>query len=498
MTPSVISKISSRPTVAIMAALLALPLLAPAATRSQQGTTEEGLRAALSREVRRAAHVSRRLGVVVYRLDDGQEVYSHHGDRLLIPASNVKLFTTAAALEELGPGYFFTTRVYQRGPIIAGVLHGDLAVVGGGDPTISGREYYGDSFAVFHQWAKHLESEGVREIGGDVHLVTGFFEPRMVHPDWPVDQRAHWYEAPISSLALDDNCFLVRVEPGARPGARGWVEIKPRIPGFFRVTNRVRTSRSRWAQRINIVRPAVGRDVEVSGRLWVGAPPSDQWVAVNDPIAYFGAGLREALHEEGIGIKGRMRAVRRLEGAEWKLLAVHRTDLVTVIDVTNKHSQNFFAECTLKTLGAERCSEGSWRGGLRAIAEFLLRIGIRPGSYHQADGSGMSRNNRFSPNQVATLLRFMYFHRYGRVFMRSLPYGGEADLHWRERLADPPYRGNVLAKTGTLDGVSALSGYAKARSGTLYVFSIIGNRTRANYLEKDAEDAIVRGLIDHG
>ncbi len=436
--------------------------------------------------------------MAVYRLDDGAEVFSYHPDRLLIPASNVKLFTTAAALEDLGPGYFFTTRVYQRGPIIAGVLHGDLAVVGGGDPMISGREYYGDSFAVFRQWAAALKREGVREIGGDLQLVTGFFEPRMVHPDWPEDQRAHWYEAPVSSLALDDNCFLVRVEPGARPGARGWVEIEPRIPGFFQVSNRVRTSRSRRRQRINIVRPAIGREVEVSGRLWTGAPNSEQWVAVNDPFAYFGAGLREALHEEGIEVKGEPRPVRRLEGPEWKLLTVHRTDLVTVIDVTNKHSQNFFAECTLKTLGAERCGEGSWRAGLRAVGEFLSRVGISAGSYHQADGSGMSRNNRFSPHQVTTLLRYMYFHRNGKVFMRSLPYGGEEDLHWRERLADPPYRGNVLAKTGTLDGVSALSGYAKARSGALYVFSIIGNHTRANYLEKDAEDAIVRALIDHG
>ena len=483
----------------LLAGIASLALVVSVAAAGPRRAEERpDLETALNREVRHAAHVSRRLGVAVHRLEDGAEIYAYHPDRLLIPASNVKLFTTAAALHELGPGYFFTTRVYQRGPVVAGVLHGDLAVVGGGDPTISGREYYGDSFAVFRQWAAALKKEGVQEIAGDVQLVTGFFEPRMVHPDWPEDQRAHWYEAPVSALALDDNCFMVRVEPGARPGARGWVEIEPRIPGFFQLSNRLRTSRSRRAQRVNIVRPAAGREVEVSGRLWVGAGDSEQWVAVNDPITYFGAGLREALRQEGIEIKGEPRAVRRLEGPEWKLLTEHRTDLVTVIDVTNKHSQNFFAESTLKTLGAERCGEGSWRAGLKAVAEFLTRVGIPAGSYNQADGSGMSRNNRFSPDQVIRLLRYMYFHRYGKVFMRSLPYGGEEDLHWKERLADSPYRGNVLAKTGTLDGVSALSGYVKARSGTLYVFSIIGNRTRANYLEKDAEDGIVRALIDHG
>jgi D-alanyl-D-alanine carboxypeptidase/D-alanyl-D-alanine-endopeptidase (penicillin-binding protein 4) len=143
-----------------------------------------------------------------------------------------------------------------------------------------------------------------------------------------------------------------------------------------------------------------------------------------------------------------------------------------------------------------RCHEGSWREGIRAIRELVVSLGIPAGSFSMADGSGLSRDNRFPPRALTTLLRFMYFHPAGRELAKSLPYGGEDNGGWKRRFALPPYRGNVLAKTGTLDNVSALSGYAKAVSGKSYAFSLLFNRVNGD--AHTAQDRIVMALVDHG
>ncbi len=132
------------------------------------------------------------------------------------------------------------------------------------------------------------------------------------------------------------------------------------------------------------------------------------------------------------------------------------------------------------------------------LAEYLEGIGIPRGGYRLADGSGMSRGNRMSPRQLTWLLAGLHRRPPGRDFMRALPHSGEAELRWERRLAEPPYRGNVFAKTGWLEGVSTLSGYAKARSGRLYVFSILMNRATARGPTLAAQDRILRALIDHG
>ena len=190
--------------------------------------------------------------------------------------------------------------------------------------------------------------------------------------------------------------------------------------------------------------------------------------------------------------------MEQLPGLTWDTVAVHRSDLLTTIEITNQRSQNFYAESILKALGAAACGRGSWEAGIEAVAEFLRTIGIERGSYLMVDGSGLSRNNRFSPHQVVQLLRAMYFHPYGREFLRSLPFSGEEDSSWKQRLAEPPYAGNVFAKTGTISGVSTLSGYAKARSGKLYAFSILCNDVRATWEARRLQDRIVRAIIDQG
>jgi D-alanyl-D-alanine carboxypeptidase/D-alanyl-D-alanine-endopeptidase (penicillin-binding protein 4) len=295
----------------------------------------------------------------------------------------------------------------------------------------------------------------------------------------------------VDALSFNDDCIMVRVWPG-RNGGPARVELIPDLP-VVRIENTTRTTAGRGGQ---LIVHRTEDAVVVRGNVWQGSGPSDTWVTIPDPVSYFGEALKAALAEEGITVTGRLRQVPQLPGTVWDRVAVHRTDLVSVLQVTNKRSQNFYAETLTKMIGATRCREGSWREGVRAIREFAVNIGIPEGTFSMSDGSGMSRDNRFAPRALTTLLRHMYFHPAGRELVLSLPYGGEDNGGWKRRFAVPPYRGNVFAKTGTLEGVSALSGYAKAVSGKSYAFSILLNRVNGD--AHGAQDRIVMALIDNG
>ena len=436
-------------------------------------------------------------GVHVVDLERGATVFARAAETPRILASNTKLVTAAAALELLGPGYQFRTPVLARGAVGGGSLRGDLAVVGGGDPNISGRLHDGDPMAVFRLWAAELRRRGIDRVEGDVYLVHGLFEPPRVHPDWPRDQLDRWYEAPVEALSFSDNAVLVRVLPGAAAGRPARVETVPDL-SLFTFDNRAGTTTSSRRHRVAIDRVDGSNRLRVAGAVLHRSTPVESWIAVADPLAYFGAALREALGEEGVAVSGEMRAIAELPPGPWRRVAEHRSDLLTTVEVILKRSQNFYAESLLKILGAELCGEGSWEAGLEVMAEYLDGIGIPRGGYRLADGSGLSRGNRMSPRQLTWLLSYMHGRPLGREFIRSLSYSGEPEVTWEGRLAEPPYRGNVFAKTGGLEGVSTLSGYAKGSSGRLYAFSILMNGAAERWRAKRAQDRILRTLIESG
>ena len=453
------------------------------------------LNRAVNAEVRRALQAAPELSVLIADVATGETAYAYHPDELRVVASNTKLFTTAAALHFLGPGFAFDTPLLARGRVAGGVLHGDLAVVGRGDPNFSER-FTLDPYSAFRGWARALKERGIARVAGDLLLVHGYFQDGEVHPDWPRDQLSRWYEAPVSALSFNDNCVWVRVSPTG--AGRGRVDLLPEV-GLFTVENLTRTGPSSRHHQVALTRREGSSEIEARGYVWHGARPLDAWVTVPDPVAWFGAALEAALGEEGIEVGGASRPLERLPPGVWERVAAHRSGILDTLQVINKRSQNFYAESLLKALGAERCGAGTWAGGLEAVAQFLEGdVGIPRGSYHMADGSGMSRGNRFSATQLVALLRHMYYHRWGRAFLQSLPYSGEPGLSWERRLAQAPYRDNVYAKTGTLTGVSTLSGYAKGRSGRLYAFSILGNRARSTWQARQDQDRILRALIDNG
>jgi len=445
--------------------------------------------------VAREARAIPNMAVRVVELGGRHLDYAYRADARMVPASNQKLLTTAAALSLLGPGYAFETEVGMRGALGAdGVLAGDLAVRGAGDPTISGREN-GDPYAAFRRWAAALRKRGVQQVDGDLYLEHGLFTGSVAHPDWPPEQRQWWYEAPVAALSFNDNCQLLRGWGASRTGRPAILELVPRVDALL-LRNRVRTVKrgARWG----VLREPESRLVDVTGALAAGGGPLDVWVTVPDPVAYFGLALRAALLEEGIAVMGETRQVERLPGPWWERVHVHRSLLVSVLEVTNKRSQNFYAESLFKLLGARFCGEGSWGGGARAVGDFVARkAGVPRDQFHVVDGSGLSRNDWITARAMTQLLEHMFRQRWGIDFLRSLPYAGEPEASLHERLTAPPYRGNVFAKTGTIGGVSALSGYAKARSGRLYAFSILANGTSA-WQGRLAQDRLVAVLVDNG
>lgn len=451
---------------------------------------------ALAPRIAEARRSSPDLGVHVVEVASGEEVYGYRSDELQVLASNTKLFTTAAALDLLGPGFEYDTPVLIRGSVYAGALGGDLAVVGSGDPNFSGRLYGGDPLYVFRGWAKALKARGVSRVRGDLYLVRGLFDSRTLHPDWPPDQLARWYEAPVDSLSFADNCIAVRVAPGPRRGAPGVVMLEPPVD-VYRVVNRVTTTASRRGQRVAVSRQPGSHEILVTGAIYQKTGVVETEVTVPDPVEYFGAALEMALAQEGVAIDGATRVVEALPGDVWERVASARSDLLTTLAVTNQKSQNFYAESLIKLLAARTAGEGSWREGARVVSDFLHRAGL-PDGFELADGSGMSRGNRATPRQLTTLLRHMYLGPDGKTFVATLPTSGGDEGTWSFRLREAPYRGNVWAKTGTLSGVSSLSGYARAISGRVYAFSILCNGTGSVWRARRAQDSIVRALVDFG
>lgn len=490
----------------LLALGLVLSGLAPSPVFAQ--LPADSLARSVARELARFEHrePGATVGIHVLDVETGVSRFAHDADRLLIAASNTKLATTAAALDLLGPGHFFETRLLARGPLAAGVLHGDLAVVGGGDPGISWRPYPypEDPFAVFRRWAEALHEQGIERVEGDLVLAYGLFPRPWIHPEWKPENRLEWYQVPVAALDFHENVLQLRAVPAEIPGRPATVATIPSVPGFEPLRE-VGTTAS-WRQhglRVDQLggSGAGGSALRVSGGVYRGAHHVDAYVAVDDPVGYFGQALITALRQEGITVKGAIRPVETLHGLTWRSVAVHRTDLLTAIEVTNRESQNLYAESLIKLLGAKTCGRGTWDRGVEAVRGFLTTAGIEPGTYHLADGSGLARSNRLSARQFTRLLRFMHGHRWSAELLGSLPRGGQPGTSLEKRLTEPEVADRVAAKTGTLNGVSTLSGYVRGRSGRLYAFSALVNFPGQGgpvWRARKLQDAVVRAIIDAG
>lgn len=450
---------------AALSLLVALLAAVPASAKPPAGQTRASRLAALL-----AGHKKATIGLVVRRLDSGKIEFAQNADTPLKPASVLKLFTTAAALERFGPTFALTTRAYLDGP--------DLLIVGGGNPGLGdarlakrhGREHLYE----FRQWIDALHARGVRTIR-KVAIDDAIFEPLSRHPDWPDDQADKWYQAPVAGIVLNDNCIDARVRAA---GGKVTLLTTPHLPPELLRNSAVAAKK----QHLRLHR-ALGTDIfELSGTAAHDADLGS--IACGQPAVFVGYAVRQALVEAGIpvtaGIVRRTTTPSALQRAT--LLATHRTAMPELIWRTNKYSQNLFAECLFKSLAAygpdghPTGQPGSWDAARPILRRTLESLGLDTRGAVFRDGSGLSHGNRVSAAQVAALLAIMDRHRQREVFLASLAEPGQ-EGSMRRRYADPALRGHLRGKTGSISGVRSLAGIIERDDGTRLAFALLINGT---------------------
>jgi len=413
----------------------------------------------------------------------------------LAPASNMKLFTTGAAIDLLHPDFEVTTTVYMRGAVdAAGTLTGDVKVVGRGDPTIGGRFHDGHATAVIDEWVTDLKRAGVKTVRGNLIFEYGYMDTEYIHPTWPENQLVNWYEAPVAAFTMQEGCVAVRVLP-SRPRGKCVVQLEPPT-NYLEVENNCVTGRGL---------PFITRIRGTNSIIVRGGVPSrsgltEVFVTIENPIQYFATVTAETFARGGLKVQGDVVVTGHDVRPDWQPVSQHATPLNVLVFVVNKKSQNHYAEEVVKMLGAEEKKEGSWAAGTGVVTDWLTgKIGVPAGEYHQADGSGMSRDNRASANAFIHLLRYMWKSPWREDFVSSLPYSGDPDSKFGHRLRQPPFARQVYAKTGYIVGVVGLSGYVHAASGKIYAFSFLFNRYHVGvYAVYQLQDELLREIIRGG
>jgi len=481
---------------ALAAALLLLAPAVPAKTR--RASAPLTLEQALDQAARRAPTRSPGVSVAIAELETGQPIYARNPDQAETIASVSKMLSSAAAMHFLGPNYKFRTTFWRRGDVRDGALMGSLLVVGGGDPNVSGRFYENDSFAVFDRWAEGLRRAGIVRVNGDLILNATAFDGVYRNPEWPPDRDTHWYQAPISALSYNDNVVIVSVGRGALPGAPAIVSIDPDTD-VVQTLSRARTVGKTGKVRVAVARPGGSDTVLVDGTLPARYFRYSVPLAIDDPPKFFGAALKSRLRAAGIELTGGVVERDVKPDNAWALVATTESDLIPTMSVSNKHSQSFYAEQIFKTLAFEKTGRGTWDGALALERQFLAAIGLDPTRYDMHDGSGLSSSNRVAAVDLVRFLRAMNGHPHGAAWRSTLAVSGDSEGSLRGRMLDSLCRGQVEAKTGTLNGVSTLAGYAKAVSGKTYVFAILLNGPGLGERRSHAyQDNLVRTLIQKG
>ncbi len=428
--------------------------------------------------------------VKVVDLETEKILFEQDAEKSLMPASNAKLYTTAAALDLLGPEYRYETRLYRDGPIENGVLKGNLIVRGSGDPTIGERYAKGDPAMVLRNWARALRNLNIKRIEGDIIGDDDLFDDLLLGYGWSWDDEPYYYSAEISALTFYDNSIQVILE-GQHLNMPAKLRWEPFNTSYVDVTNNTRTVHPDSSDDIDYIRPRNFNTIEAVGKIY----PTEidtSYITVSNPTRYFVHVFREVLVQEGISVSGRPVDVDVLsikpnyDSPRTSELLVHRSPpLSEIIVILNKESQNLYAELLLRTIGvnqpvkisANDDEPTSAEMGILAAKETYGRARVDTSRIKLLDGSGLSRMNLVTANMTSNLLSYMWHHDSLHVrqsYYNSLPIGG-VDGTLEDRLRRGSSYQNVRAKTGTLTGASALSGYVSSAAGTPLMFVLMCN-----------------------
>ena len=438
----------------------------------------------------------------------GKLLYGRNERRLFTPASNTKLVVTAVASALMPPNLAVRTSVYGAGPVVSGVLLGDLVLYGRGDPTFSRRCYATDSlaqgvcdkdpFARLRLLADTLKARGVRQIQGDVVGDGSWFEAASLHPGWELFDLNWWYAAPVAGLAFNDNSLDFTWQPGIRVGAPALISLWPDL-GDVAFENRTVTVPPGGETDIGdrFFRQPGTAQVWAEGTVAIDRSPRKESFAVSDPNLFAARALRQALADAGIAVTGTTRstadsalyAEARARPALAETLSRPVRDWIFPILNT---SQNLFAEMLLKQLGKRFGRAGSWAEGLQVERRFLIdSVRIDSTEFDLSDGSGLSSANLISPLAFTQLLRYIRAHPHYTTFAPGLPQsGGTGNL--RTRFIGTAIEGRVRAKTGSIAGVNTLAGYIERPNGQPLTFAVeVNHHAQPSRVVLAAIDSVV-------
>jgi serine-type D-Ala-D-Ala carboxypeptidase/endopeptidase (penicillin-binding protein 4) len=424
-------------------------------------------------------------GLLIVDAESGETLYEQNADKYFVPASNMKLFATALALAKLGPEYRFHTTLETRGAISSeGVLSGDLVLVGRGDPNLSNRkfpyelkeEFDGPQEKALVELVDALVAKGVKEISGDVIGDDSYF-PRERYPNgWEIDDMVWEYGAAISAIVVDDNTVALTLTPGEQTGNPVQAAVTPATPDFL-VENDAATSAADVKSDLTLTREPGSNLVIVKGSLPAKSTPRKLVLAIEEPAQHAAALLKRLLEERGVKVAGvaRARHDRAEPGGDPLVLAEHvSVPLGDAVKLINKISQNLHTEMLLRTVARQ---SGVWATPddlMKVPLDFYAAAGIAPGDVIQTDASGLSRHDLATPRAIVALLSFAQKQSWFGPYYASLPVAG-TDGTLEDRMKNTLAAGRIHAKTGSVEHVRTLSGFAETPTGRRLIFSFLSN-----------------------
>ena len=413
-------------------------------------------------------------GIAVHSLDRNERLFEMQPGTLLVPASVAKLAVVATAAEAVGWDYRFETTLQATGPIVDGVLTGDLLIVGSGDPTIGGRAGEDQDDAL--TWAVALRANGLRRIDGRIIGDDDAIEEPRPQLAWAWDDLGYPAGALFGALNYAENRMTVSVTAGPTAGAPVSLGINPR-DSSRPVVNRVVTGAAGTQQLIWPEQRPGEPSLTIAGSVPVGAPPARLTISVGNPTIWFASILRRYLQGEGIEVTGDavdIDDVTPPDRGRAQMLARRRSrPLRDIVQPLLKESINLYAEAVMR-LNAAPGQPRTNDAALDGFGKRLTAWGIPTSAQQQVDGSGLSRRDTMSAETIVAVLQHMYDPAGSSPFVTALPVAG-VDGTLSERMKNTPAAGNVRAKTGTMSNIRSLAGYVKTRDGETLAFAAIVN-----------------------
>ncbi|WP_026907969.1 D-alanyl-D-alanine carboxypeptidase/D-alanyl-D-alanine endopeptidase [Paucisalibacillus globulus] len=486
--------------------LLSIPLVvhhnSQPVNASIETTQEESLADKLNQILSNHALNGSTTGVSVRNVDSGELLFSYYGDHRLHPASNMKILTAVAALETLGPDYRFTTEVLTDGRIRGDVLMGNLYLKGKGDPTLLKED--------LDQFAADLKAKGIKNIQGNLIGDDTWYDDVRLSQDLNWSDEPFYTGAQVSALTLSPNkdydaaTVIVEVYPGKKVGDKPVVKLTPHTD-YVKIINNASTVSTDHSRAVSIERKHGSNDIVIEGVIPVEGSNARSWVSIWEPTGYAVDVFKKSLEEHGITLTRNPKATGPAETTPTNATVLTSKESMTLEELLvpfMKLSNNGHGETLAKEMGRVVHNEGSWDKGLEVMKEVASKFGINGDTILLRDGSGMSHKTLIPTNELSQLLFEVQDEEWYSAFEYSLPIAGNSERlvggTLRYRMTDGPAANNVMAKTGSLTGVSSLSGYVTTKDGQKLIFSIMVN----NYLGASSgitkiEDEIATELANY-